>query len=547
MPSNSKSYLFTQSKEELVLQQAINACISAAMLNLEQANFAEVILNYQKIVKFLSDKREALSDLDIQMLTNASYMVSLLSSSGEQEVLPHQQRFSPNDKRVIEQARLLLNVIPVYRDPAQDVSDMFDIYSDIFATETSQTFSNSLKSSRQCYEDTTLIDENIQKLIPNDGDSFLIIPIRSSPPNSHTLSAVIRRTDEGVSVTLVNKGRTHVSGFQERGEAIDHAEYEEFVFKDNPPSPDLFVGSATVDEIYNKFLSAVSPENHYCLNLISREQITGNCHFKECETGVKFAAFSRDKATALFRHQQGATPLQPPTKVKWPKTTATIHNMYIERLAEKNPTAGKQLHEIARIHQKNKIFRDIMAKRSSSSMTLQDLQDIMEASFGTRDIRQAISEIELYSLSLYGKSILKVIPENKELAELIGFYRNICNHNSSIDAGLYANMCRRLEPNFPTAVAQLKVEKSLRLLEFSQNTSLSFKDRKLLLQTAIQLNPTYEYAIKEYSSICRAQEAQRTASEKIIQKITSKKPQKAMTDIREEADKRFDKGFDKGF
>lgn len=187
--------------------------------------------------------------------------------------------------RILEHAEMLINVQSNYNMQKESVLDVFQHLNDILRDlGAPRGFQSSIKTSKDCFEDLSKVPSEIQKLKPNNDDSFIIFPLLAT---GHLFSSVIRKREENghekYSLLVVNLGGRS-------GEKGNHEQYEEFVFNSREKlmkALDFSRAVTPVSKVYASF--NLNSDEKYINTIKSRDQIVGNCYLKEVEKGIKAA------------------------------------------------------------------------------------------------------------------------------------------------------------------------------------------------------------------------------------------------------------------
>jgi hypothetical protein len=261
--------------------------------------------------------------------------------------------------RILEQAKMLLNLQPNMNQLYENVGDTFRIFAHILTKHgATEMFGDSLKNSHHYITQLPSYNHalpkenhfrwlnlNLDLLEPGKTDSFLIIPFST---NNHVFTGILRKIDikddqrivkEQFSLLIVNLG----SRPNERGQEPSHIE---FLFSDRSKIETFlrFTGKNSlnfVEEFYEELNQKC--DQRFNLNLKAREQVIGNCFTKEFEKGIKTALLDYDQITKSKKDQRFL-------KISFENTihqsTYTIHQAYIEQLKKENEKDSELIEEL---------------------------------------------------------------------------------------------------------------------------------------------------------------------------------------------------------
>jgi hypothetical protein len=243
---------------------------------------------------------------------------------------------------IMNQVNCILSLDRNRQTDYRNVSELFDTYNKVLADKSDGDFKNSIKKSKesfekQCFGDSAVHKYEIEALEKNNASSFLIVPLVST---NHLFCAVVRKTDEGFSATLVNASKGGRRG-DDRGSYVG---YQEYVFANGNEVKllDIFeklkhgfgiLSRVTNEGIYKMFENA--KDTGYPLNIVSRDQKDGNCYVKEPEKAIKFALDTSNLSLENIKNlrnlnKKAYTP-------KWPMSSREVHDRYIKQLIKENP------------------------------------------------------------------------------------------------------------------------------------------------------------------------------------------------------------------
>lgn len=253
----------------------------------------------------------------------------------------------------------------------ESINYIFKYYGKILKEkyQTNSEFDNSMKNSLSCSRETNELKRHISLLKTDDPDSFIVMPLFSG---IHTLSAVIRKQNDGLKFYAIDKFTTHfTSGLPKSPYAT------EFVIKkgmENKLIDDLNEKAFFVDtpDIF-KTLREYS-EKEYELKIKHREQKLFTCLYKEPEAGIKFAFATRNLTNDQFKKLRMNNQFSKNFRVKWDKdinATMEIHRRFLDKLKESNPDVNlSDLDAVFNNYAQNKIFRREYEKTSNLSKAI---------------------------------------------------------------------------------------------------------------------------------------------------------------------------------
>ena len=247
-----------------------------------------------------------------------------------------------------------------------NVLHLFHSYSKILETIPNPGFKNSLLTSEKCLNGhlgqvEKVYAFGISNLIKDNPASFLISPVIT---DGHVFSSLIRKTKEGLSVTLINASEDPGEYGAQKYGGGPHGRYEEYLIEEKNINKLLFAIKKTSFDavlenpknsladaaIYNLFRDISYKK--YDLNVVSRDQKVGNCIFKQPEKAIKYALATShftDKQFKLLRNFENR-----PFKPKWPTSAFEMHRSFVERLKDEyKPLAA----ELSRKFEKYKAYK----------------------------------------------------------------------------------------------------------------------------------------------------------------------------------------------
>ena len=244
-------------------------------------------------------------------------------------------------------------------------NEVYQVYSKMEEIDASPEFRKSLENSSWAVKVPPVLDSELSKLKVNDPKSFLVLPMLGK---GHLWSTLIRKTDEGFSATVVNKGLR-----------FWHDPMEEFVFKKENQKKLVsalnYTGFSTahsVEDVYRKFIA--NSDKQYNLKINAAPQKVGNCFTKNIQAGIKLAYATQNispQEMRSFRINREYTPFGTPNTgkktFKWNMSTETMQKLFVRKLVENNPGIAQSASQSLEIYTANKHFRQEM-KRSPNIM-----------------------------------------------------------------------------------------------------------------------------------------------------------------------------------
>lgn len=305
-------------------------------------------------------------------------------------------------RRDLNLLEMILSLSSNRDNSIEKVDDLFKLYYKMDELNYSDNFKKSLKNSLTCLKKPNNVKNTLQQLKNSTSDSFLIVPLIG---RGHAWSALIRKNDEGFSVTIINKG----------GRFFHHT-YEEYIFENKNISNlveclDLAAyekatvfNTLDIEDVYRNFEE--KSDNMYKWGLHTSNQKTGNCFIKNPQAAIKFAyATSNYSPEDLkkFRISEEKPP------VKWKdKSVKDVHILFANKLKEKNPDIAHLVDIHLTSYIQNKDFRQNLKSGKNIFDSLEQAFDpqssLLEDTYSTKLIK-LLSNVNSYSFNNYLKEL----------------------------------------------------------------------------------------------------------------------------------------------
>lgn len=272
-----------------------------------------------------------------------------------------EENLSYKERRSIDLVHQVLNKNSNMYQENNNISDLFKFYGKTLSIRTSKEFSDSMKKTWDIFKNTQNRIVAFKSLKQDRVNSFLIMPLKAY---NHMFAAVIRRKGDDYSFTIVNKGYR----------MPNRSKYEEFIVPKSNINQILKViengmGEFAVESFYTEFEKYSSEK--YKLNIVSKNQKSGNCFIKEPETAIKFAYATRNFSENDFKivRQNDLSNIFIP---KWGVPTSDMHKLFVKEVQKDNPNATVQLEGKLQIYLQNKSYRGYLKKGKDNIQSFQD-------------------------------------------------------------------------------------------------------------------------------------------------------------------------------
>jgi hypothetical protein len=390
-----------------------------------------------------------------------------------------------HQKRILEQANMLLNLQPNMNQLYENVGDTFRIFADILKKHgATETFGDSLKNSHHyitqlpSYNHTlpkenhfSCLNLNMDCLKPGKTDSFLIIPFST---NDHVFTGILRKihkkinyrfSQEQFSLLIVNLG----SRPNERGQEPSHIE---FIFSDRAKIESFlkFTGKKSlnfVEEFYVE-LNQKSDER-FNLNLKAREQVIGNCFTKEFEKGIKTALLDYDQINKAKQDQ-------PFLKASFENTihqsTYEIHKAYIEQLKRENENDSQLIEALNKAFFTYTINKDLRNRmrgipplienfRPERSLSFIDTRNLYQLRKDQISFRRAFGYVDQQTYEKLNQTVYRLAKVEYEVGKILNTLHMDSDVEKKVDE--YMSFLQKVE--FKRYAPTLYSEKTLELCE----------------------------------------------------------------------------------
>jgi hypothetical protein len=263
-----------------------------------------------------------------------------------------------NSSQDLNLVKMILNLDDNDMNDNQKIASVYDIYTRLSDLNFNQTFKDSLINSKNYLSPNFDIPMALNSLVKNNPNSFLIVPLSSQ---GHLWSTLIRRTDDGFSSMVINKGSSYF-----------HDPVEEFVFK--PENMDgltktlAFAGLSQEEDIEDVYRAFESNSNvAFNLKIDASSQKVGNCFAKNIQAAIKIAAATNQmsahnlKTYRLKPYTPYGTHVLRKKTFKWnAPSTEDVQRKFSEQVALKNPHIKADIEEALKIYSENKRFREYL-------------------------------------------------------------------------------------------------------------------------------------------------------------------------------------------
>ena len=398
------------------------------------------------------------------------------------------------------QVEQLLNYSPnFFSDNEYCIGFMLYVFAKIFEQYTKRLFCFSIQDSAQCILYPNNYATYIKSLVPNNKNSFILVPLIS---DTHLFTCVILKTDSNYECTIVNKGASNGM----------HS-YTQYIISENQlPSIVPYLGfhnnDITIGEVYDLF-NQNSISCTQLTNIYSSRQKINNCYYKEFEAGLKYA-YSNCYLDNF-------------NVPKWPTSTLSMHQQYISFVMELDisKTMAKHLKNLYDVYTANKTFRAYSNENNESNFSLKkilparlfykhkdcNLNQIkfnhFKSSFGYDETSQSTFEALYNCICLVD---LKTLKQNLDFFEDMFEHFKLEEHALVLDrledyilgtsSGL-SNIAPSIKIFFPNVIHELTLQYSG---HFDSLSDLFYKNNDMqqyfkCLEQALLLHPTNTLAL----------------------------------------------------
>lgn len=267
------------------------------------------------------------------------------------------------DSRDMNLVNMILNIEANNSNNYKKPLDVYDTYANMKELNVSNDFRDSIKNSSECVKVPVVTNYYLTKLKENDPNSFLVLPLLGK---GHLWSMLIRKSDEGFNVHVVNKGLR-----------FWHDPVEEFVFKleSQRKLVDVikYAGSFkmhNIENVYRKFIS--NSDAQYNLSVNASPQKVGNCFTKNIQAGIKLAYATKDLNPNKMRTLRLKTEYTPfgtknenRTTFKWDMETQDMQKLFVGKITDRNPHIKEKVEQSLKVYTANKHFRHYLKQGQS--------------------------------------------------------------------------------------------------------------------------------------------------------------------------------------
>lgn len=323
-----------------------------------------------------------------------------------------------NCTRDMNLVKMILNLESNSTDDYKKPADVYETYINMQEMKYNNDFRDSLRNSKaylndRSFEPTAL--KSLNELKTNDANSFLVLPLSGI---GHLWSTLIRKTDEGFSAIIVNKG----SRFW-------HDPIEEFVFKadkvnnlSNCLSYANINSSPNIEDVYREFIN--KSDAAYNLKVRTSPQKTGNCFTKNIQAGIKLAQATRNLSQTDFRklrtkeYTPYGTSNESNKTFKWESmTTEVAQRLFVEKIRERNPAISDRVETFLDIYSCNKHFGENIKTSKNPVKTLFETFDPENktVNMGVNDrIKELLTKLTPNVFESHTEAIKNIVKSTKD-------------------------------------------------------------------------------------------------------------------------------------
>ena len=220
-------------------------------------------------------------------------------------------------------------------------------------------FIKSLDESYDCIADESKVIKTITNLDSDNNSSFVMIPIKS---RNHMFSTVVYKNKEGMyEFVVINKGAREVV----EGEPIkEHHTFEKYIIQENNIGRliDCFNSENSTSNIYDMF-RFLSNKHEVLKDIDAKNQMIGNCYYKEIEAGLKYAYSRAYNKYELENYISNDRLKKKEVKVKVPKFPEGMQNFNVELIKNIRDNIDNDelkifIDNVCDVYMKNKEFRN---------------------------------------------------------------------------------------------------------------------------------------------------------------------------------------------
>jgi hypothetical protein len=330
------------------------------------------------------------------------------------------------DNRDMNLVNMIFNIESNNSNDYKKPLDVYEIYENMKELNLTEGFKNSLKNSKNCVKIPPLTRTHLTNLKKNDLNSFLALPVLGK---GHLWSILIRKTEEGFSGMMINKGLR-----------FWHDPVEEFIFKEENKGKLVevlkYCGAFkmhSVEDVYRKFIQ--NSDKQYHMSIHASPQKVGNCFTKNIQAAIKFAyatrtwdanrvkSFRVDKAYTSF-----GTDSQDKLRLKWGiMETEKMQKLFVKNIVEKNENIENTAKESEGIYVANKTFR----KRCKDFVNLEkNFLEVFDPKletvnfFKSERLKMLIKKITPYTYEENRQEVDKLVLATQD-QDYIGIYKKL--------------------------------------------------------------------------------------------------------------------------
>lgn len=320
--------------------------------------------------------------------------------------------------------KMILNLESNNDNDFRKNQDLYEIYSNMGELDYNDDFRKSLMNSSEYRTGCEMFE--LKKLEKNNPNSFMITSLIGYP---HLWSALIRKTDEGFNVLMINKGLSFFN------EPIKEYIFKESNIKNLVTSLEYATSiTSSVQKAYENFEKRSNQT--YSLKLNIAPQKVGNCFSKNIQAGIKVAyALSKMNAQEIRELRvKDYEPLEINEKefktLKWPNmNTKEANELFVDKLVEKNPAIKKHMGKYVEMYSMNKSFNDALKKGKDP---LKSLFKSFDQENKTKDMSQdkriklLLENITYHTFAKNKAKITSIVKKSKD-HEFIKAYEDLKN------------------------------------------------------------------------------------------------------------------------
>ena len=293
-----------------------------------------------------------------------------------------------------------------------------------------EEFKKSLDISQDCIMNTYLYRDYISKLKDNDSKSFILMPVHSS---KHVFSIAIYKKGDKYELVTINKGERDYTADNNEGKTMHHTFEKYIVSKDKMGTFLEFVqrayigermqqsgveisGGVSTAEFYKKLIEISDDgKSIEMTDIMAKEQIVGNCYYKEVEEGLKYVYSNAFNKYEKISYKSAFTNEDKKINIpKLPTPTEEFHKKLLNVIKEnyKDASVGKYIDELIVKYDKNKKFRQAMEE--NRWLSLEEKEKKFFEIFG-ENIPNNEGEKSEYLKKCFRNVDIKTLQENRQV------------------------------------------------------------------------------------------------------------------------------------